>query len=200
MNDALLSPDIFTFVIVPFMIFCARICDVSIGTVKYIFISRGFKNIAPFFGFFEVIIWLLAIGQVMNNITNPVCYIAYGGGFATGTYIGMVLEERMKLGLCIIRLITAKPAEDFILKIRQHGYGVTNIAAHGARGEVTLIFMVVKRTKISQLIGLIREFNPNAFFTIEDVRSASEGIFPSEPMNYPLSYFKRPFSLFAKRK
>jgi len=200
MSAALLSPDLFTFVIVPFMIFCARICDVSIGTVKYIFISRGFKNIAPFFGFFEVIIWLLAIGQVMNNITNPVCYIAYGGGFATGTYIGMVLEERMKLGLCIIRLITAKPAEDFILKIRQHGYGVTNIAAQGARGEVTLIFMVVKRTKISQLIGLIREFNPNAFFTIEDVRSASEGIFPSEPMNYPLSYFKRPFSLFAKRK
>jgi len=182
------------------MIFCARICDVSIGTVRYIFISRGFKNIAPIFGFFEVIIWLLAIGQVIGNITNPICYIAYGAGFAAGTYIGMVIEERIKLGLSIIRLITAKPAESFIAKLRQYGYGVTNIAAHGAYGEVTIIFMVVKRSKISHLINLIREYNPNAFFTIEDVRSVSEGIFPNEPGMYPFSYFKRPFSLFSKRK
>lgn len=194
------SSDIFTFVIVPILIFCARICDVSIGTVRYIFISRGFKNIAPVFGFFEVIIWLLAIGQVMANITNPICYIAYGGGFAAGTYIGMAIEERMKLGLSIIRVITAKPADDLIKRLRQYGYGVTSIAAHGALSEVTIIFMVVKRTKISHLITLIRDFNPNTFYTIEDVRSASEGIFPFEPSFYSFSYFKRPHFLFAKRK
>lgn len=194
------SSDMFTFVVVPLMIFSARIFDVSIGTVKYIFITRGFKNIAPVLGFFEVIIWLIAIGQVMNNITNPICYIAYGGGFGTGTYIGMVIEERMKLGLCIIRFITARPAQDFVDKVRNEGYGVTNISAQGIKGEVSVIFMVVKRTRLAHLMGMIREFNPDAFFTIEDVRSASEGIFPSEPNIYPFSYFKRPFSMFSKRK
>jgi len=112
----------------------------------------------------------------------------------------MEIEERMKLGLSIIRLITVKPAEDFVALLRQYGYGVTNIAAQGASGEVTIIFMVVRRSKISHLAQLIRDFNPNAFFTIEDVRSASEGIFPREPGSYPFSYFKRPFSLFSKRK
>lgn len=200
MDAAFFSSDIFAFVIVPLMIFCARICDVSIGTVRYILISRGFKYIAPIFGFFEVIIWLVAIGQVIGNITNPICYIAYGGGFATGTFIGMEIEERMKLGLSIIRLITAIPADTFISRLRQYGYGVTTISAMGASGEVTIIFMVVRRTKISHLIPLIRDFNPNAFFTIEDVRSVSEGIFPIEQDINPISYFKRPFSLFAKRK
>lgn len=200
MDVAFFSSDIFAFVIIPLMIFFARICDVSIGTVKYILISRGFKNIAPIFGFFEVIIWLMAITQVMGNITNPVCYIAYGGGFAAGTYIGMVIEERMRLGLCIIRMIISEPAEDFIARLRQYGYGVTNIAAHGAHGEVTIIFMVVKRSKMPHLIPLIRDFNPNTFFTIEDVRTASEGIFPSETENDPFSHFKQPFSFFSQRK
>jgi uncharacterized protein YebE (UPF0316 family) len=147
-----------------------------------------------------VIIWLLAIGQVLGNITNPVCYIAYGGGFAAGTYIGMVIEERMRLGLAIIRLISSKPADDFIRRLRQYGYGVTNFSAHGAYGNVTIIYMVVKRSKIPYLIPLIRDFNPNSFFTIEDVKSASEGIFQNEPVYDPFSHLKRPFSIFSKRK
>jgi len=200
MDIAFFSSDIFVFVIIPLMIFFARICDVSIGTVRYILISRGFKKIAPIFGFFEVIVWLLAIGQVMKNITNPMCYIAYGGGFAAGTYIGMEIEERMRLGLSIIRLISAKPAENFIARLRQYGFGVTNFTASGARGEVTIIYMVVKRSKTPQLITLIRDFNPDAFFTIEDVKSASKGIFPIESDIYPFSYLKHPFSLFSKRK
>ncbi len=200
MFAALSGPDFFAFVIVPLMIFFARICDVSIGTVRYILISRGFKYIAPIFGFFEVIIWLIAISKVMENITNPICYIAYGGGFAAGTYIGMVIEERMKLGLSIIRMITAHPVESFIARLRRYGYGVTTIRASGSSGDVTVIFMVVKRSKIPHLLPLIREFNPNGFFTIEDVRSASEGIFPIESPHDPFSIVMRPFIFLSKRR
>jgi uncharacterized protein YebE (UPF0316 family) len=200
MDFSLLSSDFFTFAVIPVLIFFARICDVSIGTIRYIMISRGFKYIAPIFGFFEVTIWLLAIGQVMKNITNPICYIAYGAGYASGTYIGMVIEERMKLGIAIIRLITPLPADGFISRLRQYGYGVTNITAQGANGPVTIIFMVVKRSKIPHLVLLIREFNPHAFYTIEDVRSASEGIYPVEEKNNSLSFFKRPFLFIGMRK
>lgn len=199
MDIVISSSDLITYGIIPLMIFCARICDVSIGTVRYLLISRGFKNYAPVFGFFEVIIWLIAMGQVMKNITNPLCYIAYGGGFAAGTYIGMEIEERMKLGYSIIRLITAKPAEDFIARLRKDNFRVTNFEAQGAFGKVTIIFMVVKRVNIQQLITLIRDFNPKAFFTIEDIRS-SEGIVPAETSFSELLHFKRWLSFFAKRK
>ena len=200
MDLAFITSDLFTFIVVPLLIFIARIADVSIGTIRYILIAKGFKYIAPIFGFFEVIIWLLAIGQVMENITNPVCYIAYGGGFAAGTFIGMVLEERMKLGMAIIRLITHLPAEDLVARLRQYGYGVTSMVAEGANGEVTIIFMVVRRAKLNQLVTLIREHNLHAFFTIEDVRNASEGIFPMENHNNPFSFLKRPFLFIGKRK
>jgi uncharacterized protein YebE (UPF0316 family) len=136
----------------------------------------------------------------MANITNPICYIAYGAGFASGTYIGMEIEERMKLGMAIIRLITPLPATHFVARLRQYGYGVTNIYAEGANGQVTIIFMVVKRSKIPHLIPLIRDYNPHAFYTIEDVRSACEGIFPIEMNNDPFSVFKRPFYFIGKRK
>ena len=97
MVEAFLTSPVFAFVVLPFMIFCARICDVTLGTIRVIFISKGIKYLAPIIGFFEVIIWLLAIGQVMNNLTNIVAYIAYGAGFAAGTYIGMAIEERSPL-------------------------------------------------------------------------------------------------------
>lgn len=200
MDATFFSSEIFAFGVVPLLIFFARICDVSIGTIRYILISRGFKNIAPVFGFFEVIIWLLAIGQVMKNITNPICYIAYGAGYAAGTYIGMVIEERMRLGMAIVRLITPLQADNFVARLRQYGYGVTNILAEGANGEVTIIFMVVKRSKIPELLPLIRDFNPNAFYTIEDVRSATEGIFPRDIDTHPLLVFRKPFYFLGKRK
>ena len=85
-----LSSGLFTFVIVPLLIFSARVCDMTLDTIRVIFLSKGVKYLPPLIGFFEVIIWLVAIGQVMNNLTNAVCYIAYGAGFATGTFIGII--------------------------------------------------------------------------------------------------------------
>jgi uncharacterized protein YebE (UPF0316 family) len=107
MPDPFVSSGLFEWVILPLLIFCARICDVSLGTIRVIFISKGIKYLAPAIGFFEVIIWLLAIGQVMNNLTNIASYIAYGGGFAAGTFIGMLIEEKISLGLTSIRIITS---------------------------------------------------------------------------------------------
>ena len=82
---------IFTWVLLPILIFFARILDQSIGTMRLIFLSKGMKHIAPFLGFFEVIIWLLAIGQIMQHLDNWVCYVAYGAGFAMGNFIGITL-------------------------------------------------------------------------------------------------------------
>ena len=95
---------VFNWVILPALIFVSRIFDVSFGTLRIIFVSRGKRSIAPFLGFFEVLIWLLAISQIMQNLNNFACYIAYAGGFAMGNYIGMRIEEKLAMGTMIIRV------------------------------------------------------------------------------------------------
>ena len=181
MDGSLLSPEIFAYVILPIMIFCARICDVTMGTIRVIFISKGIRYLAPLIGFFEVIIWLLAIGQVMNNLTNVVSYIAYGAGFATGTYIGMYIEEKISLGLTSVRIITKEDPLELMQYLRSHNYGVTSVNGEGVTGRVKMVFTIIQRQDLPHVIGIIKDFHPNAFYSVEEVKSVAEGVFPSRP-------------------
>ena len=171
----------------------------TLGTIRVIFISKGFKYIAPCIGFFEVIIWLLAIGQVMNNITNVASYIAYGAGFATGTFVGMAIEEKLSLGTVIVRVITNHEAKDLVEYLRANDYGVTAIDATGSTGPVKVLFMVIKRQDLGRVTGIIRQFQPNAFYSIEDVKSAAEGVFPEKRSKYLMSH-KDMMKFFRKDK
>ena len=96
--------EIINYVLLPILIFCSRICDVSLATLRNIFIHKGFRTIVPIIGFFEVLIWLVAMKQVMNRADNIFCYLGWAGGFATGTYVGMRIEERLALGMQVVRL------------------------------------------------------------------------------------------------
>ena len=98
----------FSLIILPILIFLARIVDVTFGTIRIIFVSRGMKWLAPIFGFFEIMIWLFAIGQVFSNLTNITYYVAYAGGFACGNFVGIWIEEKMAIGTLIVRIITRK--------------------------------------------------------------------------------------------
>ncbi|MFH1589220.1 MAG: DUF2179 domain-containing protein [archaeon] len=171
--EAILSSDWFSWVILPLLIFLARIVDVSIGTVRLIFISKGMKNVAPILGFFEVLIWLMAVRQIIVNIPNFVGFIAYAGGFATGTYVGMKIEEKLAKGKVIIRVITKKDASILEETLRLN-YKVTHIDAKGPDGAVKIIFMVMDRSKVAGAMVIINKLNPKAFYSIEDVRTARE--------------------------
>jgi len=173
-----LNSDAFTWVILPLLICLARICDVTIGTIRIIFVSRGKKRWASFCGFFEVIIWLLAIGQIMQHLNNFVCYIAYGGGFAIGNFVGITIEERLAMGILGVRVITKEEAGQLIERFKREGFGVTVVAAQGATGPVNIIYTVIKRSALGQVAEMIKEFNPKAFYAIEDIRTANEGVFP----------------------
>jgi len=180
MVESLISPEIVTYGVLPFMIFCARICDVTLGTIRVIFISKGIKYLAPLIGFFEVIIWLLAIGQVMNNLTNVVAYIAYGAGFASGTFIGMLIEEKISLGLTSVRIITKEDPLELMNYLRSHNYGVTSIDGEGATGKVKMIFTIIQRHDLQNVVSITQQFHPNAFYSIEEVKSVAEGVFPEK--------------------
>lgn len=188
MLDPVTSTGLFEWVILPVLIFCARICDVSLGTIRVIFITKGVRYLAPLIGFFEVIIWLLAIGQVMNNLTNIASYIAYGGGFAMGTFIGMRIEEKISLGLTSVRIITKEEPSQLVNYLRSQNYGVTTVDGEGATGQVKMVFSIIRRQDLPDVVEVIKKMHPGAFYSIEDVKSVSEGVFPEERRRFFIPY------------
>jgi uncharacterized protein YebE (UPF0316 family) len=187
------DPEFFALVILPALIFLARILDVTFGTLRIIFISRGLAVLAALVGFFEVLIWILAIGQVMQNLQNWITYIAYALGFSAGNYVGVLIERRIAIGNLIVRIITRRQAVELVNFLWQSGYGVTSVDAMGETGPVKVIFSIVKRKKLPEVLAIIKRFNPNAFYTIEDVRFVTDH--PWLPMQK-----KQLFSLKSLRK
>jgi len=172
---------VFTWIILPLLIFFARIMDVSIGTLRLIFVSKGYKFYAPMLGFFEVVIWLLAIGQIMQHLDNVLCYLAYGLGFATGNYIGIYLDEQLSLGTVLIRVVPRKDTTQLINHLREHNFGASLVDIEGMTGKLKMIFTIVKRKDLKEVLGIIQDYNPQSFVTIEDVRTAQEGYFRYSP-------------------
>lgn len=169
----------FVYIVIPLLIFLSRIADVTIGTIRIVFVSKGFKFLAPLLGFFEVLIWLIAMSKIFENLDNWVYYAAYAGGFATGNYVGLLIEERMALGFISIRIITRLSGEKLITKLANAGYGVTHMKAQGGKGNVNVIFCIIKRKAVTKVIEIVKEYNPKAFYTIEDIRFANLGYLPS---------------------
>lgn len=174
----ILISDIFSLLILPLLIFGARVLDVSIGTIRIIFVTRGRKLLAPLLGFFEIMIWLLAIGTVMQNFTNPMYYVAYAGGFAMGNFVGIFIEDKLAMGTMAVQIITVKEANQLIEQLKSEGYGVTSLDAMGSTGQqVKIIFTVVKRKELQYVVEFIKQFNPQAFYSIQEVRSINQGVF-----------------------
>jgi len=187
-----MDSELFKWLMLPLLIMLARVIDVSLGTIRIVFVSRGHKIIAPILGFFEVLIWLLAIGQIMRNLSNFMCYIAYGTGFALGTYMGLLIEEKLALGVLLVRIITQRDAGELIDALRQANFGVTTVPAYGTNGKVDVIFTVIKRSAIDGVLQIINRFNPQAFYSIENVKAVREGIFPDEVVDgSKLNLFRR---------
>ncbi|TDN98268.1 DUF2179 domain-containing protein [Sunxiuqinia elliptica] len=168
--------NLFSYVVLPLLIFFARISDVTVGTLRIVMVSKGQKLIAPLLGFFEVIIWLVTMSKIIQNIDNWVAYVAYGAGFATGNYIGLIIEEKLAVGIVQLQIITRKSADNLIAKLKASGYGITHHEAQGANEKVAVIYTIIKRNEIKKVLEIMRTYNPNAFYSIEDVKSISKGV------------------------
>ena len=196
MDDAVFfDSNLYAWLVLPLLIFLARVADVSIGTVRLIFISRGLKSLAPVVGFFEIFIWLLAIGQIMKNLSNPACYVAYAGGFAMGNFVGMWIAEKLSLGVVLIRAVTQKDARELVEYLKSADYGVTSIDGQGANGPVKVVFTIVPRREVKKVVDLIKKSNPKAFYTIEEVGFVEKGVSPPKltRSSSNLSMLFRPF-------
>jgi uncharacterized protein YebE (UPF0316 family) len=168
----------FNYFVLPFLIFIARIIDVTIGTVRIVMVSKGQKFWAPILGFFEILIWLLAISRIFENLDNWTCYLGYALGYATGNYLGLRLEEKLAMGIVKIQIITSREASALINNLKQAGYGITHHYAQGATENVSIIYSVIKRNEVQRVEEIVKTTNPKAFYSVEDVKSVSHGVFP----------------------
>ncbi len=169
-----ITPAVFNYFLLPLLIFLARIGDVTFATMRVVFIMNGSKKLATLVGFFEAIIWLVAIGQIMQNLSNFYSYLAYAAGFATGTYVGMYIEEKIAMGRMIVRIITRTPTNELIEWLHENGYRFNTVTAEDNDGNTNILFTVVKRANLDMLLSAIRYFQPEAFYTVEGVKKVSD--------------------------
>ncbi len=158
----------------PLMIFCARITDVSLGTFRTICVVRGMKLVAACIGFFEILIWLGAISNVVTRLNQPLNVIAYAAGFATGNWIGTWLEGKIALGQQIVRMISTRDAEHMLAsRLREAGYVVTEMQGQGRDAPMDVCFIAAMRRDVPALLETAKRLDPDVFCTVEDVREIS---------------------------
>jgi uncharacterized protein YebE (UPF0316 family) len=163
----------------PLLIFLAEMCVVTVGTMRVIFIARGRRILAPLLGFVEVTIWLFAIGQIMQNLSNWGCFAAFAAGFTVGNYFGLMIEKMLAIGSLVVQIATRKDPTELVESLKMAEYGVTTIDARGATGPVTVVFTVIKRRELEHVVGMIKAFDAKAFYAINDLQAAAAGISPA---------------------
>lgn len=168
------SETTFSFLLLPMLIFFARIMDVSINTVRIIYVLGGRKFASTLLGFFEAFIWLMAIRQIFEHLDNWLCYIAYPGGFAAGIFVGMIIEEKIAYGKVIVRIITRKDVDTLLQYLNRNRFRYTYVRAEGPDGDENLVFTVLEREKLDALLETLKGILPTAFYTVEKVNRAAE--------------------------
>lgn len=172
------SHSILVWVVIPLLIFLCGLSYVSLGTLRIIFVARGQRLLSPLLGFFEVVIWLIAISQIINEVSNLGTYLAYALGYAVGNYVGIIIEEKMAIGILVIRIIITSDNARLKNNLTAAGFGITSVEANGAHGQVEMIFTVIRRKDLQKVIQIINESHANAFYSVEDARHVKEGVFP----------------------
>jgi len=171
-----ISPNIFNYLVLPLLIFLARIADVSINTIRIIYVLGGRRWIATMLGFFESFIWLMAIRQIFEHLDNWVSYIAYPAGFACGIYVGMLIEERIAFGKVIVRIITRRDVKELLDHLNSQKLRFTQVDAMGPNGNENLVFTVMERERLEGFIQQMTQLVPTAFYTVERVNRATDHI------------------------
>jgi uncharacterized protein YebE (UPF0316 family) len=156
-------------------IFFLRVTDQSLDTLRVLFIMRGRKGIAWFLGFFQALVFVMAISTVLSNLDNPANLIGYAAGFATGGVIGMWIEEKLAVGYSHIRIISSNRGAAITEKLRAQGFAVTEMSARGKDGMVTLINCSVLRKHTRRVEQIVHEIDESAFITTQDVRPLARG-------------------------
>jgi uncharacterized protein YebE (UPF0316 family) len=159
----------------PLAIFALRIVDVSLSTIRIVLAVRGHKFVVPFIGFFEVLIWVFAVGHAIRFLDSPLHLLGYAGGFATGSIVGLLIEERLAIGYASIRVVSRHAGVEMADALRSRGFGVTEFAGHGRDGRVEIMYTVCRRRDIPKVLEEVEIWDRQAFVTVEEPRAIRWG-------------------------
>lgn len=169
------------------LVFAVRIIDVSLGTLRTICVVQGRIGLSVVLGFFEVLIWIIAVSQVINSVSeHPILVVTYAGGFAAGNAVGICLERYFALGSVVVRIISGASHGDIAAALREHTFRVTTLLGEGRDGPVHLIFVTCQRRDLPKVLGVAKSFNPRVFFTVEPVQQHRELL--TEVLPYPTGW------------
>jgi uncharacterized protein YebE (UPF0316 family) len=161
---------------IPLLIFVARLGDVSLGTLRMIFTISGMRWLPAALGFVEVVIWVVAIGNAVTNLDQPLVLVGYAGGFAMGTVLGSIIEARIAIGHRVVTIVNPVVEIDLASAMRESGFVVTQVAGQGRAGPVEVVIAVVRRRSLPGLAARVRELVPSAFMTVERAERAVAGL------------------------
>jgi uncharacterized protein YebE (UPF0316 family) len=162
-------------VLIALGIFVLRVADMSLDTLRLLFVVRGRKKLAWVLGFMQSLIFVIAISSVLTNLKNPLTILGYAAGFATGNVIGMMIEERLAIGFIQLTIVSPRRGAAIAEMLRGHGYAVTELSGRGLSGMVSILNVSVMRRKLIEAETLILEADPEAFVTAEEVRPIRRG-------------------------
>jgi len=161
--------------LITFVIFLLRVTDMSLDTLRVLFVIRGRRSISWVLGFFQSALWVVAITSVLNNLDNLWNIVSYAGGFATGNVVGMIIEDHLAIGHAHMRIISSRWGNAIVDAIRNSGYAATELAGRGKDGTVSVINCSIQRKDIRNLKIEISRIDPDAFITVEEIRPLHRG-------------------------
>ncbi len=159
----------------PVLIFFIRVADMSLDTMRVLFVVRGRRGQAWLVGFMQSALWVLAVASVLSHLDNLLNVVAYAAGFATGNVVGMRIEEKLAIGHSHVRVISARRGDAVAEAVRGAGYAVTELPGRGKDGTVSILTASVRRRDIEPVRSQILTVDPNAFVTLSEVRPLNRG-------------------------
>ncbi len=191
--------DFFDFVFLPLMIFIARVSDVTLATVKLMFVVNNARRFAAILGFFEALITILALSRIMQDASNMAAYVMYAAGFSAGTYIGMRIEEKLAYGSVIIRIISKKIPDALLHHLSENQYRYSMVDANDQSGNTQILFTVCKRSRVGTFLKNLESIAPEALYTIEGVKQVSHDLLPEKQKKAPSLTLGRMITAWGKR-
>lgn len=160
------------------LIFFARISDVSLSTVRTLMVVQGRKFHAATIGFFEIIIYITALGKVVSGLDDPGNLLAYALGFASGNYVGIFIEEKIALGNFTAQVVLKESKNREVLdSLRDSGFGVTSVQGSGKEGAREILNIALKRKDLDKLKQILYEYDERVFITVSNTKPVSGGYF-----------------------
>lgn len=161
-------------------IFFARVIDVTLGTMRTLMVVQGRKLEAATVGFFEVIIYITALGKVVDSLDNPLNLLAYGLGFACGNYVGIMVENKIALGKLGAQIVLKSSGNKELIEIlRENKFGVTIIDGYGIDGPREILNVALNRKDLEKLKDKVYGYDKSAFITVSSINPISGGFFHS---------------------